>query len=212
MSLTRNIAKTNISSALSKATNTAHGSVGSNPFAPRFLAAKSVSLFSFQPYRALAMMRETPPITRKIEPSPATQACCKLPENEDRSTFLFYKLKADQVPYGWSNNPANLEKTLSIPMQGLGYRFKPTMPILVLLQDDVIMWYLFEAMGKYHLYNRSSHSAYEITESKKLDEVLEKLDEILENIDESSAEGVQPSIAGGVHGEDLEYGSLMAAS
>jgi hypothetical protein len=123
-----------------------------------------------------------------------------------QSTFLFHRLNVDQVPSGWSNDPKDLEKALSIPVQDCGDSFKEPMPVLVFIHHhEVITWYIFEASGKYYLYSRLTSSLHQIDEPGNLDEVLAKLAE-------SGTERVRTVHVGRVYGDDLECGSLMAAS
>ncbi|KAK4695967.1 hypothetical protein P7C71_g1873, partial [Lecanoromycetidae sp. Uapishka_2] len=174
-------------------------------FAIRALAAKGPAT-PFVQHRNFAMQGAVPPAPRREEPEPITQACHRLPNFRLTLTFLFYRLRTSQVPPGWSNNPADLEKALTIPVHRCGNAFKAAMPILVLVDhDELISWYLFAAGGKYYLYSHLSGSVHEITESRKLELILEK-------ISESSVGSVMTALVGRVHDDELGSESCMVAS
>lgn len=180
----------------------------SSNYTVRALAANGaggLAATSLAQNRNFSLQGAIPPAPKEEERSPITQACSKLPENILLATYLYYKLRAEQVPPGWSNDPVHLEKALSIPVEDCGAQFKVSMPILVFVDhNDVITWYLFEAGAKYYFYSRSC-SVYHIKGSGKLVDVLSEIAEV-------GVKGMMTSVVGRVHGDDLECGSLMVAS
>lgn len=178
--------------------------------------------------RTFSMKGDTPPAAKELEPSPITQACHKLPQHKlqvsssttvaalsqskpltgiSQPTFLYHKLADDKVPSGWSNDPAKLEGALGIHVEDCGLEFKAAMPIMVALAQDgaTVEWYLFETHGKYYFYQRKTVGLFFIMEPTRLEDILTKITSVgVGNID--------MVLVGRVHGDDLECGSLMAAS
>lgn len=177
--------------------------------------------------RDFSIKGDTPPPVKKAERSPIVQAYHKLPENKlavgfstpltacsktilltlvCQATFLYHKLHPEQIPKGWSNDPVDLERALSIPVSDCGDDFKAPMPILVFVHhNEVITWFLFGAGTKFYFYDRKTSAVHEITESDRLDEVLKMIVDVC-------AQGIKTALVGKVYGDDLECGSLMAAS
>lgn len=78
------------------------------------------------------------------------------------------------------------------------------MPVLVRMEDEVMVWYLFEAGFKYYFYSGVSSSVHEITEAMSLSRILEK-------IKESGVGSLTTLVVGRILGEELECGGLVVA-
>lgn len=193
--------------------------------APRSSLVNPFAIPTMQQYRYLSMKGDTPPLPKKVERSPVTQACHKLPEFKlqvssaildtvclkdalligmSQATFLYHKLPTEQIPSGWSNNPVELEKALRIPVQDCGLDFKAQMPILVALAQDksTIEWYFFENQGRFYLYYLMDDYVHWIMEPSKLEYILKKLAK-------PDAGGLETLLAGRVHSDVLDYDVLI---
>ncbi len=236
--LARNIMKAKALPEMSRSrfTNTTHRSSIVSHVLPSFRTANTTSRSSpinrfiipkMHQTRNFSINGDTPPPVKKAERSPIVQACHKLPENKlsvgspkpltvcsknvlltrvCQATFLYHKLHPKQIPKGWSNDPVDLERALSIPVSDCGDDFKAPMHILVFVHhNEAITWFLFGAGTKFYFYDRKTSSVHEITESDRLDEVLKMIVDV-------RAEGMETALVGKVYEDDLECGSLMAAS